>query len=158
MAKVTEEDIEIARTILDTYEGSFVGGSYIVNSEEANDIDILISPDQWYKNYLWLKSAYPQWKYKDNGAIDAGYSQDHEINVVAYVGKVNLIVSKPDFIPAYKAAVVEMRRNPELYQTRDERVELHQSFKNKIREMINGFVYRSPFKRVWHATNELDFG
>lgn len=109
--------------VLTLFPGSFIGGSWIIDPKTATDIDIVV----------------PWWAFDLGIAVANGFElneTDYVVPELAYVlrkGKINLLVVRNEYVVAYKAAVREMLLNPELYVTREQRINLHQSFKRVIR-------------------------
>lgn len=135
--KVTIEDVNKALTIT-TMCGAFIGGSFIVNSEEANDIDVVIGSSEYgsiKKTYTFLEDFEPSLVEQE---VSTEYDHIYELIATYKYKGVNLLVVRDEFIAAYKGAVVEMMNNPDEYQTREARIELHQRYKQVIRDMLKG--------------------
>lgn len=117
-----------------------VGGSYVTNPDTAGDIDLYVAafnePDEEYiKENGWRRLEQGDEKYPeiDQQRLMCVYEK---INTDGF--KFNLIVIGYLYWPAYVGAVVAMMANPELYQTRDERITLHKKYCSQIKDMIEG--------------------
>lgn len=117
-----------------------IGGSYVINPDAANDIDLYVpsyhEPDEEYiRNNGWRRLEQGDEKYPeiDNERLHCVYEKINEDGF-----KLNLIVVGACYWPAYVGAVVAMRANRELYQTRDERIALHKKYCSQIKDMIEG--------------------
>ena len=113
------------------FKDSFVGGSYLINPETANDIDVIVP--EWEGNKIDVLRA--------NGFVQMNeeYGTSEEIPELQSTwrkGALNVLVISNDYVVAYRAAARHMRANPVQYPTRTERIELHQSFKRQITQML----------------------
>ena len=129
------DDAKKALEIMSLLPGSFIGGSYIVDPTKARDIDVVVSYGVWTLRAEMVMSEFGQ---SEQRFLErkAEYEGNPDVQEIHYYGNVNLIVASDEMLAAYKAAVREMRNNPELYSTRDERIELHQGFKRTIRSWL----------------------
>lgn len=106
-----------------------IGGSYVVNPDTANDIDVVV-------HEYHAKEHYTGFHRLSEG--DKKYDEiDHVRLISVHEGiiggdKYNIIVVGAVFWPAYVGAIAEMRHNPELYSTRDERIELHRELSRQV--------------------------
>lgn len=134
--KIEQEHWDNAVKIKDLTHG-ILAGSVHVNIDEANDIDIVVSYDQWercQRDYNLKEFNLVQSATESDGTYQVAL---YELMAVWSCGKVNILVYNPDFIPAIKAAIRDMKRNPELFGTRDARIKLHQYYKQLIRDMLD---------------------
>lgn len=118
-----------------------IGGSWVVDPNAANDIDLVLP--QWeftaeMQNVL-LRRGFHQLQ---NG--DEKYDEIDHMRLIAVLErpadesnkKINVIIVGHYFWPAYCGAIRRMHANPEKYSTRDERVELHRGLCKQIADMI----------------------
>lgn len=111
--------------VLQLFPGSFIGGSYVVNPDTANDIDIVIN-ELVFSDELATSLDFYTLK-----AGDSKYDNiDFERLTNVYEGhchgvKINLLVIGAIFWPAYVGAVLSMTREPHLFVERESRVDLH---------------------------------
>lgn len=112
-----------------------IGGSYVVDSKAANDVDIIVHE----LSHRALGSSMMGFHRLSSG--DEKYDEiDHARIIEIYEGKVaddkvNIIVVGSAFWPAYMGAVNEMRNNPEMYRSREDRVHLHRSLARQVAEI-----------------------
>lgn len=139
----TKEEKQLAGMMV--YGGEYdtirIGGSYITNPDTANDIDLIISAWEFYKKEEHIPWEAQGWvkQCNDNGvASELEYDTDFAIICHYRKGAINLIVINNIFYPAYVGAIRAMHNNPELYQTREKRVELHSRFRVAIDMIIHG--------------------
>ncbi len=133
MGKIAHEDIVYSNSILMNYPGSFIGGSYVVNRETANDIDIIVP-------YLSGSTAIStEWEHTavevDNETKEL-YDGAYELVNTYRKGNVNILLIDLRFYAAYWVAVETMKNRPDAFSTRDNRVELHVKLKEKIKKWI----------------------
>lgn len=127
MQTITDQDRSLAARLVELTP-AFIGGSYLTNPDTANDIDVVISETDYWK----YESHFLGFRHYDK--LDGEqYREVHEIAWVAYARNVNLLVVKDLFLPAYKQAAFEMQMQTQHYQTREQRIKLHQQLKNVIR-------------------------
>ena len=106
-----------------------VGGSYVVNPDTANDIDIVVHEHlalHSYKGFHRLNCRDDKYDEIDHVRLTAVH--EGMIDGVKY----NIIVVGAAFWPAYLGAIAEMRNNPEMYTDRESRVELHRSLSRQV--------------------------
>lgn len=134
--KIEQEHWDNAARIKDI-TGGIVAGSVHVSIENANDIDIVVSHEKW-------NQFCRDFSVKDFGLVRTDIENDATYEIEAYelievwsLGKVNILVYNPDFIPAIKAAIRDMKRSPMRYDTREKRIDLHQKYKQIIRDMLD---------------------
>lgn len=127
MQTITDQDRSLAARLIGLTP-AVMAGSYITNPETANDIDIVISETEYWK----YESHFIGFRKYDKLDGDQ-YRQVHELAWTSYAGRVNLLVVKDLFLPAYQRAAFEMGQYPHRFQTRKERIKLHQQLKNVIR-------------------------
>lgn len=132
-SKLSAADVSLAQKIVTIFTDTFIGGSYITNPESANDIDVICSGAEDYQkiaDYFGMSLAPVASEISDE------YRKTHAIIHIYIKGGTSLLVVRPHYIPAYKAAVRDMRNNPELYQTREERIDLHKHYRKQVEEMM----------------------
>ena len=117
-----------------------VGGSYVVNPSTAGDIDLYVHeynepPDSWLIRNEWRRLSEGDDKYPeiDNQRLKCVYEK---INKEGF--KLNLIVVGCFYWPAYVGAIAAMTARPDLYQTRDARIELHKNYCKQIKDIVEG--------------------
>lgn len=115
--------------------GAFIGGSYLVDPDKANDIDVVVSSSVWQLVAQTVLDAYGPSEMRFAERKEE-YEGNPDVQEIHYFGRVNLIVATEEMIAAYKAAAREMKNNPELYPTRHDRIELHQHYKRQIRQWL----------------------
>lgn len=112
-----------------------VGGSYVVDRQAANDVDIIVHELSHRGHEDGLVG------FRELTAGDEKYDEiDHMRIISIYEGKVagdkvNIIVVGAAFWPAYMGAINEMRNNPEFYLKREDRVELHRSLCRQVADI-----------------------
>lgn len=115
-----------SRELQAKFRWAFVSGSYITNPDTANDVDLVI----------------PEWE-RPEGVLEAnGFTRMNkeygdsvvvpELNGTWRKGSLNVLVIRSDYAVAYKAALLHMTISPDQYQTREDRIALHQGFKQEI--------------------------
>lgn len=134
MLSVLKSDLpNVVAKVLMNHDPAMIGGSYVVNPEQANDIDIIVHEflhhPEWLNNLGFV-------------ALQKGDKDYDEIDHVRLINvyeryavdekKVNVIVVGAAFWPAYVGAIQWMKYYPHLYQTREQRIELH---RGKCREV-----------------------
>lgn len=127
MQTITDQDRSLASRLIGLTP-AFMSGSYLTNPETANDIDIVISETEYWDH----ESHFLGFRHYDKLDGDQ-YREVHELAWTSYAGRVNLLVVKDLFLPAYQRAAFEMTQYPHRFQTRKERIKLHQQLKNVIR-------------------------
>jgi hypothetical protein len=151
---VHEEDYIDALHLLAEFDCAIIGGSYVVDPVKANDIDIVI-PDWAFRGaphpvrqlldlgYKYMSTdKFDKTRYGDPTMI-ATYrkknsARDDEFNLLQSISKdgVNVVVCRSEFYAAYLGPIREMQANPEKYQTRDQRVELHEEHRQYLRHRL----------------------
>lgn len=112
-----------------------IGGSYVVDKQAANDVDIIVHE----LSHRAIGPAMMGFHKLSSG--DEKYDEiDHVRIIEIYEGKVagdkvNIIVVGSAFWPAYMGAVNEMRNNPDMYRSREDRVHLHRSLARQVAEI-----------------------
>lgn len=143
---VNEEDYFEALALLVRFDGAVIGGSHVVDPNKANDIDVVI-PDWAFhgkmhpvSDLLELGYEYTTTnkfnteKYGDPTMI-ATYRKKNNILISDKDG-VNITVCRNEFYAAYLGPIREMQVNPEKYQTRDQRVDLHEEHRQELRRRL----------------------
>lgn len=111
--------------------GTFIGGSFVVNPTEANDIDIVVPLSTWLtacKEKIIPNAV-------DILTHDDKYNEEVQTYALAECwqwGDIQFLAIRDDYIPAYRAAVQEMLANPELFQERDDRIAAHKKHRDVI--------------------------
>lgn len=131
--------------------GGYVGGSVIVNPDEANDFDIFMGRSA-YGNTKPYKFRLTTWKigggkeetvFVDSWDDRSEYYQSNNTDNALHgtyrseCGKYNLIVVEDDFVLAFKIAANIMAAHPESYRDRDERIRLHHCWREHIRNWLS---------------------
>lgn len=143
--KVTWNDIlnpkEDHVRIIQDIPGSFIVGSYLINQETANDIDIVIP----YSTYLTY-NAYCKDSVINGFTItsrdDAEYDRS-DINCLIMTmrspdRKTNLLIVADEYVAAYKGAVNNAALYPEAHDTRANRVDIYDSFERRVKVILSG--------------------
>lgn len=148
---LTKVDHARAREVVDALHGAFITGSYLVNRETANDIDIVVPHGGWLharavgvgdtyheQEALYVAGARFVKQEPEGESDNYTSSEDGMYELVEHWrnGGLNILVIRENFIPAYKAAAYYIESNPRAFQTREQRVEIHQRMKGEIREML----------------------
>lgn len=138
---VTDNDKEIVDVLIKTLPTAFIGGSYLVAPENANDIDVLCLHSVMEQQFLdYLTDCQGFHKVVEKAQLtDYGIGEEDNYEVTATFRKdgVNLVIIKDLFWPAYVAGSKIIAAYPERYQTRPERVDLHMYLKSTVRQMFN---------------------
>lgn len=140
---ITEKDKAALSGVVASFDGAFVTGSYLVNPDKANDIDVVVPLLAWK---LWISETDRYWNVsgvkftlqesdEDDNYADAE-NEMYELAEHWRGGGINLLIVRDTFVPAYKAAAVRLSTNPKAYDTREKRVEVHQRMKQIIRDML----------------------
>lgn len=147
---LTKSDINTGYSIAQVL-GGHIGGSFIVHGEQANDFDIFIGRSAFeclrkgpyefsvravndggqtvtFVNSWDTRSDY----YQTNNTDDALYGTYRST-----CGKYNLIVINDDFVLAFKISALRMAAAPELFQTKERRIELHHTWRQVIRTLLS---------------------
>lgn len=116
-----------------------VSGSYEVDPDAAQDIDLFVPHGEWsmykdvYKEELKLEAYRPeQGDPKYDAAVDSG----EIVELYRGIYSINVIVVQDYFWPAYLCAMRKLRNDPEMYKDRMERHNLFIAEKNIIRLMM----------------------
>lgn len=115
-----------------------IGGSYVVDPDTAKDIDVVyVCCDVGRDKGYWKRYGF-EWQTNENGNVaEVVYETDHAIQGHWRKGLLNLIAVRPEYWAAYMAAINEMVRNPQLYDTREKRAFLHRTMRNKVRFLMD---------------------
>lgn len=135
--------------VLDKLEGAFVTGSYLVDKDKANDIDVVVSFTAWKLHYAQTFQPYDG-EYRDVAGVifkrqdgeDAQEYADEENEMYELCahyrgGGLNILVIRDLYLPAYKAAAYALEASPKYYGDREARVKIHQHFKGLIRKLLS---------------------
>lgn len=128
----------LADTVLQSFLGSFIGGSYVVDPKTANDVDIVIN-ELVFSDLLATSLGFYTLK-----AGDSKYDNiDFERLKNVYEGhdrgvKINLLVIGAIFWPAYMGAINQMQMNPDQYRSREERIAIHKRYCSMVRDIAKG--------------------
>lgn len=118
-------------------EPYLIGGSFVANRDEANDVDVCIHEYIHTRVQSSLRSE----GFRALRADDKKYDEIDRMRLMEvyegliYETKVNIIVVGASFWPAYVGAINEMANNKELYQTRDSRIALHRGLCKQLANM-----------------------
>lgn len=126
--------------VLATIPGSFIVGSYLINPEKANDIDIAI-PLSVYQSQActeYLSAADYVMTSKEDAEYDRSDLSCLRMTYRSPDRKINLLIITDEYIAAYKAAVAHAKRHPDRQATRNQRVEMYHYFECKVRELLGG--------------------
>lgn len=135
MAKSSTADIAFAMLKVLGGHGYLIGGSYVVDRQAANDVDIIVHQHVYEIGHPNMTG------WRELSAGDEKYDEiDHVRIITIYEGnigddKANIIVVGEAFWPAYMGAINEMRNNPEFYLKREDRVELHRSLSRQVADI-----------------------
>lgn len=142
---ITNATLDEAVKIKGMLAGSFVSGSFITNEFAANDLDLVVSESVWVKASDEITNKFPGTvqsseqvdRYNDNSGERE--EEFYEVYGIYYTEKnVNIVVVKDYMYSAYYAAMMELKRHPDMYQTREQRVAMHKRFKDIVKEMLRG--------------------
>lgn len=128
---------DVVSKVLMSHEPAMIGGSYVVNPETANDIDIVVHEFKQNIDVLYRLGFH---------ALQQGDDKYDEIDHMRLINvferaatdidkKVNVIVVGAAFWPAYIAAIREMTDFPTEYTDRSRRIALHRSCCKTIAQM-----------------------
>lgn len=143
-----KETIKEARLIRMTL-GGYIGGSYSVDPDTANDIDIFLSTSHWdaflnrTSQYRTDKVVVRDVPFVDSFSTGREYyesnNQDGALDTTyrSLDGLINLIVVQDDFLLAFKISLMRMTAKPELYKTKEARVALHHHWRGRIRTFLS---------------------
>lgn len=140
MAKSSTLDIAIAMLKVLGGHGYLVGGSYVVDRQAANDVDIIVH------QHVYEIGNPNMAGWRELSAGDEKYDEiDHVRIITIYEGKIgddkaNIIVVGEAVWPAYMGAINEMRNNPEFYMNREDRVELHRSLCRQVADIAGIYI------------------
>jgi hypothetical protein len=116
-----------------------IGGSYVVNSDTANDIDVFVHQLHYTgelmtrldnNNFTRLQKGDNKYDEMDGQRIISVYEGRIDCN------KYNIIVVGTHYWPAYVGAIRRMIIRPEEYDTREARVELHRNLCTQIKAIL----------------------
>lgn len=129
---ITEEDKAFANSVVATFPECFLGGSYIVNGDDAHDIDVVVPHSIWpaVRSHFAGQIGKVQ---KEIPTEDEDITEEDRLVCVYRRGNVDLLVIRDTYVGTYRAAVEAMKANPELYRTREERVRLHVRLADELR-------------------------
>ncbi len=130
--------IDIAVAMMGLYGGApyLIGGSYVVDPKAANDVDIIIHE----YTHVYGKHVLPA-SFRELREGDEKYDEIDNVRIITiYEGmigqdKCNIIVVGAAFWPAYMGAINEMRNNPEMYRSREDRIHLHRSLSRQVADI-----------------------
>jgi hypothetical protein len=118
---------------------ALLGGSAIVDYDKANDVDICVpaakDEDNWhllgFRRICEGDDKYPE---IDHERLLAVYEKEPEEG--KHKKKINVIIVGDMYWPAYVASITAMIYRPDLYDTREKRIELHKGWCQVIRCML----------------------
>lgn len=128
-----------------TLHNGIVSGSYIIDPETANDVDVFIP--ECYKPAKTTLDRYHFVQYDPlEGSAEYDQAKFYDEIKELYRGdaKINLIIVNDFFWPAYCDAHRELLINKDKYTQRKDRVNLFINSKNIIHEMLGNDV--RPFE------------
>lgn len=147
--KFTTHQIGQAR-IMATQMGGLIGGSFVVDPDNANDIDIFVGAsafnlfaerrgyrgycDHFVHNGIEFDDSFSSGReyYESNNEDDALVT-----TLRSTCGTYNVIVVQDDFVLAFKMALMRMTAAPEKFKTKAERVSLHHQLRAIIRTFLS---------------------
>lgn len=154
--RITDDTLKQGYGIAIAMSGN-IGGSVIPDRDNAKDVDIFVGAsafrlwllliDSWPKNMSGYPKTFSYMGHNFNSfASEFAYTQAdiHDALALTYrstCGLFNIIVVHDDFVPAFKASVLEMAARPERYKERNQRISLHHRKREMIRNMLAEPVY-----------------
>jgi hypothetical protein len=111
-----------------SYKGAFIGGSFLVDPEVANDIDVVV-PEYSFDPTALLGHGFHQ-------TSQAWYQGCPELLSTWRCRNVNVLVIRDAYVVAYQAATNVMRFRKDEFRSREARVKIHQRFKDQITSML----------------------
>lgn len=149
MSKFTTHQIAQARIIATKMEG-LIGGSFVVDPNNANDIDIFVGKSAFtvFMERRSYRIYSPEFVFNDIEFFDSFesgreyYESNNEDDALfttyrSVCGTYNLIVVNDDFVQAFKISLNIMTAWPEKYKTKEARVELHHHQRGLIRNYLS---------------------
>lgn len=130
---------ELCRLLL--WREYMIGGSYVVDREKANDIDVVFHELRHEDGAV--EQSLLNGGFRALQAGDGKYDEiDHNRIIKIYEGtikdvKYNIIVVGTAFWPAYMGAISRMRSSPELFGSREARVHLHRHLCKQVADIAD---------------------
>lgn len=115
--------------------GAFLVGSYLVNPETANDIDIVIPWSVQQVDTSGVLSSYNVTS-RDDPEYDRSDVSCLIHTMRSPCRKINILIVADEYIAAYKAAVAHCLRHPEEHSTRPRRVDIYHYYEMQVKKMI----------------------
>lgn len=131
---ITLKDLELRDSYINVTPRSFVGGSYIVNTVAANDIDIVVPLSAFNKYVAETMGFKQEWVEIEDTYRDDEFNRLHS---TYRKDNVNLLVINDLYIPAYIGAVRAMKQNPEFFCSREARIALHKELCRTVKAVMN---------------------
>lgn len=132
---ITPEDIAFAAEVVQFTPGSFLGGSYVVKGDEANDIDVIIPHAEWPRTRSHFSDRITKVRadIPTEQEDTADFEDDERLVTVYRRGHVDLIVVRDDYTESYSRAVTAMVTDPERFAERPARVAIHVFYADEVR-------------------------
>lgn len=147
-------DYQLALELIARVPDSFIGGSYIIDPDNANDIDIVVP--QRSHSYLSTDNClkYGLHSYSPTGEE---YEQDVVLEYIIQLyrgnGGINVIVVADHYYVAYLAGKLEYERNPDKYRGNKElRSGIHKQMKQTISDMLTGEYFNARVRNYFTAS------
>lgn len=147
---ITNKDKGNANALLDEIRGAFITGSYLVNPDKANDIDVVVSETAWilasgkdeFARFNVVDIEGIKLEKQESSSEDGERYADDENEMYELVSHwrcngVNVLVIRDFYLPAYKAASYALVASKPYYRDREARVKIHQHYKEQIRRMLS---------------------
>lgn len=147
---ITSKDKGNANALLEEIRGAFITGSYLVDPDKANDIDVVASETAWIlatgipvaEKFQLAKVAGVILEKQENSSEDGERYADDENEMYELASHwrcngVNVLVIRDFYLPAYKAASYALVASKPYYRDREARVKIHQHYKEQIRRMLS---------------------
>lgn len=145
---MNREDITFGCKVFNSMKYGLISGSYLVDPQDANDFDIVVTRGQWdsieerlRREFRFFKMTHETTEYKepvhctsqlDENPVPERYVADYRF----LDGPVNIIVIDDVYWPAYVAAQQEISHNPMKYKNKEARIEVHAQYCNVIKNLI----------------------
>ena len=121
---ITPNDEKLARDIVE--RAGTIGGSFIVHGVYANDIDVFMTSTEYMNKVQgWLIDQGISPSLNDNGAAMYAADGGYALAGVYNIGRVQIILVRPQYIEAYKRCTAIMQDNPGIFMDKVDRIALH---------------------------------
>lgn len=147
---ITNKDKGNANALVEEIRGAFITGSFLVDPDKANDIDVVVSETAWIlatgkdddRRFSMVKVAGLVLEKQESSSEDGERYADEEDEMYELVNHwrcegVNVLVVRDFYLPAYKAASYALLASKPYYRDREARVKIHQYYKEQIRRMLS---------------------